>query len=1859
MATKPVSKSRRRKVCATPEDTRKAPAPPLPRGRRFIEQTQPGEHLDLRLTPAPSHNAMRQYDAPRRNKKKVRNVPKFKPGDTIKHTLRYYEKKLTTALLKNAPHSLLTLTERAHGSDLINHEVKSQLESLDPSVPNSLMCRYLLLHVQKVIDSHDKVMHWLELLSTVEVPSNLLSLVRQHYDSLVGMTKEGGDGKWGIFREFEVPALTEILARHSSKWEVIAISLGLPDNKIKNIAAKNVSKPVEVALNEVLLSWVRGESEHAKPATMKCLQKALRSNTVGLGALANEVGLVNSQMVKHSVCDIPEEFGIDDHTKHVDVTEGNYTLLEVQISGNHKATYLWTHSEFGTPFNIKRKISSNCILCIIGSDISLEGYYKCEVTCTEGDKTPLYTEPIPVTVHTPIDQYKSFLVDRYTCCPEMPSEWPPASINSYINLALIKQEHIHKAGKYGRCTIRGDMDDIYKDKESITYDKALGSLSSGACLLIEGRPGSGKTTLVHKFSQDWARNEITMTHVRLLFLIHLRGFCSDPNIGLCDLIGCYFRCSARVEVIEKYADKHQGLGLCFVLDGLDEYMPQRKDAFIYQLIRKQVLPKSIVIVASRPAAAADFRKKATRQIEVLGFLRDQIYDYIENYHFSCPSKSHTGLIKYLDEHPNVLHMCYLPIHTCMVCFLYDNLESNLPQTETSIYAEFTRCTMLRMLYRDDNNSDMCIESLNDLHEPQNQLYVSICKLAFEMTKSSKQVMTQTEVKDFFNLQPTDKDCLGLITVDKMAMMCGLQNLYTFLHLTFQEFLAAFYITSLEEVKQIELIEQFRSATQMKQVWKFYCGLVPFNCTNSTVIKLISQSCHGTPFKVQCSFESQQSCTCDSVADKNSLMFKDHFFTSSDLTAMAYVISNAQHQCVRKIVFDKCTIGMEGVEILAKKACGKLSFVTTLCYHGYDCVTEQLSVVNRLMHSLPCLEILDVSNTNLGQAEVDALTGSLSHSNLQIMKVGSPTSPDLQLQLAKRFSLGCSNLINVCFSGIDCAHLSESLPFPFYFYCNVPHINMCFNKLRPIEFHVLIDDLMCSHNNCAELYLTGCGIDDNTVSILSKFLKQDNLNILDLSCNRIGDKGAVSLAESIKYCLKLTRLNLSLNRISDVGAMAVASATKCLVYLCGNYITNTNDILQHVSGNNVYVDFHTLTFSGCGIGDSGVESLLHLIEESNVIDSKAELSTKTVQCYSSLHVLDISSNNISYHGVIGLSCCLKHFPYLKELNISSNSIGAQGVVAIASCLSAHLHTLNISNNGISSSGAKAIADAPNYCVNVVELDISLNLMSDNDAIALAEVLKHYTKLCKLNISYNNIAIKGANAIADALNQCIHLEELRVSHNNFGEIGACFIARSFRHYARCLHKLDISYNNINSKGCKAVAEALQHCVNIKELNVACNSIDDADVIALADVLKNCDLHRLDISHNKIGNIGVDAIADVFNHCFLKELIISHNSFKENGACSLARSLCHAQCLRKFDISYTDIGSVGTKAIAYALDHCTHLEELIICQNNIKEFGACSIARYLCQYAQSLRKLDISYNSIGSNGANAIADALNHCTHLEELIVNHNNLKEDGASSISISFCNYAQCLRKLDISYNNIGTNGANAIADALNQCSHLEELIVSHNNLGEGGAFSIAKSFAKCIIKIDISHNIIGSEGCKAIAEALQNCVHLREISMSHNLIDGTGAKALAEALIHCSKLCKLDMSYNYIGNFGVKAIADALKQSTHLEELALDSNIITEDGACSLASTFYHTQNLHKLCISNNRIGSKGCQTIAKIIQHSVNIKALDLSSNYLTDNDAIFLAKALQHCSNLQELNIRDNNIASDSCHTVSVLLKDLTLKL
>ena len=1612
-------------------------------------------------------------------------------------SLDQYEQQLIESLLSNAPRSLLELAEKAHASGFLSRGKKSQLQSLDPNVPHHLMCRYILMHAQRNM-TYEKLMHWLGLLSSVGVADNILSQVRQYHDCSVSKPCICKGGSNFEFQEFEVSILTSILARYSGKWKVIGISLGLPDNIMKNIEAKSVNNPNEVSLNEVLLSWVRGESDLNEPPTLENLCKYLGSQLVGLGNIASNLKkrldevICNHHSLHVKVEDatenVPmhEEFRFVDQTVHkIVVTEGNSTLLEVQTVGSHKViNWQWCKKKNEHFTSLGRIYSddiysddiysddiysddiysddiysddiysddiysddiysddiysddiysddiysddmdsdpdsdhdhmydiNDSILCISAKDLTTEGYYRCEV---ELDQTSNYSEPIFVKVRTPLDQYKPILVEKYIRSPKLCRDsWPPVSIDSFINLALIKQDSIHKAGQYGRCTIKGDMDDIFKDKESIKYDDAFGNLSSGARLLIEGRPGSGKTTLVHKFSRDWAKRKKIIEHIRLVFLIHLRGFCSNPNIGLCDLIHSYF---SEKDPILEYAEKNDGLGLCFVLDGLDEYIPQRKDAYIYKLIRKQVLSKSVVIVASRPAAAADFRSIATRQIEVLGFLKDQIYGYIEKYKFSSPSKSYDRLCGYLNNHPNVLHMCYLPIHTCMLCFLYDIhvLGSDLPQTETQVYVDFTRATILRMLYRNDRN--LCIESLSNLPEPHNQLYRAICKLAFEMTSSSRQVMNQAEVKDFFNYN----DSLGLITVDIMAMACGFQKMYTFLHLTFQEFLSAFYISSQEEEEQLKIIKQFGGAIQMKQVWKFYCGLIQSESSSRKFTTLISQSQHGTLFNVQCSFEYQQPSSCDCVVDKDSLIFTDHFLTSSDLIAIAYVVLNAKKQCVMNIGFNKCTVGTEEVGIFLKKAHDRLSVITTLCYHGYDCVTEQLSVVNTLMHSLPSLIILDLSNTNLGPEEVDALTKELNHPNLQIVKVGSEgnslySSSGLPSQLAKRFSSGCSKLVNVCFSGSDDACLPGSTPFPFYFYCNHACLNMRSCILRPIEIQVLSDDLKCSCN-CTELCLAGCGIDDTAASCI---------------------------AEGLNFCKCLRTFDLSFNDIGDAGAVALATVG-----------------LIHC------IDLEILELSSNSIGSKGAASLAN-----------------SIKLYQKLRTLNLSLNRISDVGARALANSgLKTSVHLEILNLNCNNIGDKGAFSLADNVNKSLQKIDLSLNRICNAGAKAVVNATKCTntdgilfdnVDIHTLTFSRCNFQDSSILCLLRFLDKYAvdhgvrHVSAFDISSNSISCHGAKSLSRCLKYFTHLKELNVSYNHIGSQGAIAIAESLKHFACYLDRLDMSRNEIGGKGIKALADALQYCTKLHALDISSNETQDsAAMVALGDALK---------------------------HSYLRDLILSFNHIGCDGACSIASSFSQHLC--KLHIKSCDIGVEGCKAITKALHHCIKLSEL-----------------------------DISNNDMPQSCTVELAEALKHCTKL-----------------------------RKLDISCNNLGSDGAKVIAHSLSHCTYLEELAISNSSLGCNGVCFLARSFIKYenFFNLDISCNYIGNEGCNAIAKALQYCIHLRELNISNNFISDDGAKALVDALLkHCTDLKTLDIRSNRIGSTECKVITKRLQNCENLLILTL------------------------------------------------------------------------------------------------------------
>ena len=447
--------------------------------------------------------------------------------------------------------------------------------------------------------------------------------------------------------------------------------------------------------------------------------------------------------------------------------------------------------------------------------------------------------------------------------------WPPVKSTNFVNLALIGNQ------TSWRKTVQESVDDVIGDKTTASYQSMVGDDCIGTFTLLEGRPGSGKTVLMNKISCDWAKGEILKSS--LLIFIPLRRLREEPDRKLATLlrVACSALPQSDINELVSHINQTQGRGIIFAFDGFDEYVPydqvvirtdevpssslrstpirrerrwydifrwsqyeplereQMKDGVddIVELLKGKTLTQSTIFVTSRPAACKDIRMYAKKRIEVLGFLKPQIIEYVD-YYFSNDKPKAQQLVAHLERHPNLMNMAYLPLHCAMLAFLFED-DTFLPETETEFYKHFTLSTLLRSLRRQQGTITTTITSFDQLPRREKTIFDKVCKLAFNATVQSKQVFTSADIESI--LPGTDsgharKDVsdLGLIVTDRYFMRYGLDDTFTFLHLTFQEYLGAIYIAELSESERMQIIQKYKNLKNLSVVWRFLCGMMDFS-----------------------------------------------------------------------------------------------------------------------------------------------------------------------------------------------------------------------------------------------------------------------------------------------------------------------------------------------------------------------------------------------------------------------------------------------------------------------------------------------------------------------------------------------------------------------------------------------------------------------------------------------------------------------------------------------------------------------------------------------------------------------------------------------------------------------------------------------------------------------------------------------------------------------------------------------------------------------------------------------------------------------------------------------------------------------
>ena len=954
--------------------------------------------------------------------------------DIVDILLRYRED-LIAVLAQTQTDSKAFATNLIRNRVIAGH-VKEQFDSLDHDhLETKLLLRYLLQKVNdKIRDDVNVFQLFLRVLAGLGgIGKQVCGIISKEVDRCMsseeaGVVQDSDKTAGAYLTEEDIQCLTEILADVSDKWDKIGIVLGLPRAMRRDCKGDDSIS----SLYNILCEWITYKPDQAN---LKTLINKLASRMVGEGRIAMgledkflEVQQPESTLVSKGPR-LSSALSIELQSSSTEVADGKSTLLEVQVGPSDSVSYQWMKGD--QPLVESEDYSDVCrnILFISHASQGREGKYVCYIS-EDGEKD--CSDEINLTVN--FSPAKQHLLNLYSKYKEVPSDsLLPVGTSGFINLALIRSSKF--CTKVSDYSITGNVDDVIADKE-VTYVDIFYRYKSGTLVLVEGRPGSGKTTFVKKIAIDWHKGDM-LKGAKMTFFIPLRLLkINEVEESLANILCQLYYSEKKILIMEEMGsiEKSDGEGVCFIIDGLDEYHPQDESkSIIYKLLYKTYLPQSMVIVSSRPLATTNLKQKApvSESLEVVGFSKENVLKYISSFPFPNALGLNKGscnyeakLKQYLDSHANVLNICYLPVHAVMICSLYGDGMIDIPTTETHIYKDFVRFAILRHCRQ--IKKSVCLSSLYDLRGEEKESFERLCILAFHMTIKGEHVLSQSEA-------PTGSaqtSFFGLVTVDRIMEISslGIKHRLSFLHIILQEFLAAFHLAQLEQREQIKLVREHSDKPYLFNVWKFFCGLVMF--TEEDFKKVLNHSLWSLDKNekllaaVRCAFESQQNDACSALMKISEGIAIESRLKASDITALCYVISASEkpihtfclvHHCTdedgvrrlllslgrfRKILFDAVTISDVGLGSVGAMALAKTSqCIRYLKKLDLSNNKLQYSDTKELIQNLECS--CDISHIDLSHNYIDddivkekKFFGKLESLNLSYNKLSLEAIMDL-------------------------------------------------------------------------------------------------------------------------------------------------------------------------------------------------------------------------------------------------------------------------------------------------------------------------------------------------------------------------------------------------------------------------------------------------------------------------------------------------------------------------------------------------------------------------------------------------------------------------------------------------------------------------------------------------------------------------------------------------------------------------------------------------------------------------------------------------------------------------------------------------
>ena len=456
-----------------------------------------------------------------------------------------------------------------------------------------------------------------------------------------------------------------------------------------------------------------------------------------------------------------------------------------------------------------------------------------------------------------VQKYAEKMRQLYKHQPIVAADWPPRIGEKFFGrLVLVNNQKYSAQTESAESAwhlLRGQVDKTVK----LTGNKKIGiedvlqqptDSSLSLRVVVDGPPGIGKTTLCRKLLNMWSNGKLVHQQYDLVLYCPLRNSKIATATRLAEL---FEYTSSKVSKVVKWLTDRDGEGLLIIFDGWDELSEQlRRSSLAAGIIQRKHLDQCSVIVTSRSYASSSLLEmdNLSKHVHVIGFSEEEISTVIiqtfqkdtkiaqdilkllnrGNYYYvydeeevklptDNDSQLAVTLINDLKLRDDVRSLCYIPLVCSMVILVYRKKGGHLPTTLTQLYENFILQTIRRHLKRHDIDPYTLGNSLSSLPSQFVKPLQEMCQLAYTNLASTSMVFTSDQLKSLS--EAVKEDYLGLMT----TFMDFDEKKYQFLHLSIQEFLAAWWIAK-HEKKTEEVFKDHFDDDHFRMCLRFVAGL---------------------------------------------------------------------------------------------------------------------------------------------------------------------------------------------------------------------------------------------------------------------------------------------------------------------------------------------------------------------------------------------------------------------------------------------------------------------------------------------------------------------------------------------------------------------------------------------------------------------------------------------------------------------------------------------------------------------------------------------------------------------------------------------------------------------------------------------------------------------------------------------------------------------------------------------------------------------------------------------------------------------------------------------------------------------------